>query len=275
MSLKEIQKRINRIWANQEKEIGVSIPDILRSLIENDMLAGINDKEALEDFESALPDYLRIYLIGLKARSLLEHQKEVPVISVKKRMYQKCFERRLRIVGFIIDRKLNLNNMIQRNLKIRGHIDWKQITNAWNKAYPYDRIQPEVLKVEFYRAKSEEYLRQVYLNKKDEEWNEVFASELKAWEPAIKELSEITLKIPSLSSDLELLQQGMAKLTEMAPALDDISKEIKGIALLPSAITSLSSALALYRENAVETIARFISVIEAVKKKKEKDEVPK
>jgi len=80
----------------------------------------------------------------------------------KTRVYQKCFDRRLRILIIIAIPCMSWDNLADRTFP--RIIDWERAVNLWNYLNPHDNMVKANLKSEFHQAKAEPYLREVFFD---------------------------------------------------------------------------------------------------------------
>jgi hypothetical protein len=167
------------VWLRKEKELGVRVPSELRSLVEQHYSEQVHNLVVeLRDFEDAVGDFIRRDLPTIvafaqgqaatpRAEALPQHTR----LRGRARMYRKPFERRLRIVDFVAQRAVPFAHLVRRELDTAGRqVDWKHVSDEWNKAYPDDTMSPERLRVMWERARREEYLRETYFDGKFRDW---------------------------------------------------------------------------------------------------------
>jgi len=145
--IEEVDKEKRAILANLGKKYGITIPSRGKETIDDkvgspnykDMDGDPDSREGyLRCYEECTTFYCEAYREG-QIRGNGRHRAN----REKKGSYQKPFERRLRLVEFVIARWA-------RNKDNR--FNWIQITSEWNKSFPIEQIKPEVLRVEYSRA---------------------------------------------------------------------------------------------------------------------------
>ena len=158
----EIQKFAERVWREKGEEHGFPCPPLLRRLVNpKDYFTGHHEDTERQDFRDAVDDYFRqqlpvIFHFATEFASAFvgEPEDEADGQHSGKRVYQKCFERRLRIFGFVAERALPPLGVLSGDFSpALQRIPWRQLCPAWNRAYPHDRMTPELLRVAYWRAK--------------------------------------------------------------------------------------------------------------------------
>jgi len=82
-----------------------------------------------------------------------------PLPKESRRTYQKCYERRLHLVSFVIDRvKISMYNLWFHNLHGKKRIPWQSLSAEWNRAFPFNRFTADSLRREYYRAIKEDQM---------------------------------------------------------------------------------------------------------------------
>ena len=217
MNSREIERRKKEIQAEVERELNLRrVPPVVYNFIDNEY-GIIQDIEDLEDYKATLKSHLMAYAMALSCNnSIIGPNKDMDKSSKIK--YQKCFERRLRLVTFISDKVLSLNNFIKGTLKPAKRINWKATTMEWNKKYPYDYMSTPSMKREYFRARDEHEIQQAYFNKKEEEFRVAMApliDEIKRGLKAYKE--RIKKYFPEVESIGDLI-----KASEQHPAFQGL-----------------------------------------------------
>jgi len=164
MKKEDFEKRKAALWTKWEKAERARFPEPLREKWEND--AGLMEGEteiALTDLNGIIEDRLRDFKY-IEITSYFSGRSK-PIGPNPKKRYQRCFEKRLYLVEFIMERYLSKANRERKSILLRKRIKWKQMCIEWNKAYPNDHMSPEVMKVKYYRAITEEDIQQEYLKR--------------------------------------------------------------------------------------------------------------
>jgi hypothetical protein len=180
MTEKEFREAVDDIWKQAEREHGIRrVAPELRLMLEQRCLGVDHGTEVdLRDFAQDVDDFIgqELPLImalvqRLAANPQAENLPERVKLRGRTRLYQKPFERRLRIVDFVAQRAVPFAHLVQRELDTAGRqVDWKNMSDEWNKAYPDDTMSPERLRVMWERARREEYLRETYFDGKFRDW---------------------------------------------------------------------------------------------------------
>jgi hypothetical protein len=168
--IKKIEILTREIWAKHEKTYGHRIMPEIRSIIENTLLQGIRDSEALDDLDSAIPDYLRLIDAAVNnspnSGNSSNVHRETELVTSKKR-YKKSFEKQLHLVSFVAEKFLTLSNLVHHSFTPHKRINWKLLCNEWNEKHPYDLTTLGVLKVHYYRAIADIDIRREYFLRKE------------------------------------------------------------------------------------------------------------
>ena len=156
MRKQEFISKKNAIWKNAEKKHNCKIPEFVRTLIENKLGdPGDEQQEYLDCLERQIDDDIKIFIQGINYGNN-KNGKQIDQQEVNnKQIYQKPFERRLRLVTFVSDKVLNFNDFNNQSLKPTKRINWKKINGMWNKEYPFDIMTIPVMKAEYFRARAE------------------------------------------------------------------------------------------------------------------------
>jgi hypothetical protein len=223
MKEKDFERRKRAIWAKHEKTFGQPIKPVIRNFIENGLLhLGFHDSDA-EDLDSLVPDYLR--LIALWVDNNLpggnSSRQSDTWDNIPKKRYQKCFERRLHLIGFVGKEFLNLNHLVDQSFTPHKRLKWGPICDKWNKAHPYDPMTSAVLKVEFYRAIAEKDIQREYFVRKEKEIADAMA-------PMMESLTRLTTSLqPGIEKIVESLIHSRNEFNFQIRALIDVLKAIK------------------------------------------------
>ncbi len=133
-----------RIWTEAEHKYRVVFGRAFRAHIEMDVwVNGADTGENEEYLKRKIDRYMkaiRLFRLSAKAKLPSEIDYRGP--------YQKCFERRLYMLSFIVKAKGGLE----------ARADWPRIADAWNAANPSDVIGPITLKREYYAAKNDKHV---------------------------------------------------------------------------------------------------------------------
>ncbi|HUU63190.1 MAG TPA: hypothetical protein VMX96_04630 [Dehalococcoidia bacterium] len=145
--LAEINKEKEAVLAKLGKEYEMNIPSRGREVIDSSVGPPSEDVDGDPDYRD---EYLERYeeVAGFYCRAFREGQardngRHHTATGEKRGQYQKPFERRLRLVEFVTARWARTKN---------NHFNWIQIASEWNKFFPIEQINPEVLRVEYSRA---------------------------------------------------------------------------------------------------------------------------
>jgi len=166
---KDFEKSKATLWAKWERDKGILIPDDFRKRCE-EAIGLVDEDVTLADLNDYVEDRFND-LEFLRAANYFSNRKKSKGSTPKKR-YQRCFEKRLYLVEFIMKRlsaitkrghKSILDVYIQR---LHKRIGWKQMCLEWNEKHPNDCMSPEVLKVRYYRAIAEEDVKREYLTRR-------------------------------------------------------------------------------------------------------------
>jgi len=196
--LKEI--RAIKRWA--EKELGGRLPSEFLSFVEEAVEEAFGEGEA--DFDGdpdAREEYVEIYrskmeqCVGVvKLSNQANRAVEAAVYfasrpSVEKqaptKRYQRCFEKRLHLVDFVLKRTLNLRSRKDDTIpawyhekffpNVKGYvkgptkrINWSVLASEWNEAHAHDLMQADTLKRDYYRAVCEADIQREYLHRQYE-----------------------------------------------------------------------------------------------------------
>ena len=161
---KDSEKRQAAMWASCEKKLGGTLPQDFRTYLEAEAGEGAADEDiALDDLNGLMKEFMhKVELANLqKYFSSRKKSKD----SASRKRYQRCFEKRLYIVSFIIGHRNPIIFEWPEAFALE-RFDWKQVCAKWNEAHPYDRMSPELLKVRYYRAIAEEDIQQEYLRRR-------------------------------------------------------------------------------------------------------------
>ena len=167
MKKEDFEKRKAALWTKREKAQGMPLSQDFRESFEAsvEVIAGEEDIY-LQDLDSLIGDFFE------HAARLTEYfsSRKKPKGSTLKKRYQRCFEKRLYLVEFVMGRHLfEVDQIIAKrgreSIDWRKRIDWKQMSVEWNEAHPNDHMSLEVLKVRYYRAIAEADIQQEYIER--------------------------------------------------------------------------------------------------------------
>ena len=132
-----------------------------------------DDDTSVADLDGMIGDFIVKWEI-LEPFAYFSSRKK-PKDSASGKRYQRCFEKRLYVVEFVMGRRLTIANWKRKSFALRKRINWKQICAEWNEAHPHDRMSPAVLKVKYYRAIAEKDIQQGYFDRKWDESRDLMA----------------------------------------------------------------------------------------------------
>lgn len=159
---RNFEKDKEAIWTRWEKALGMPLSQDFRDSIEAnvEVIAGEPDI-ALKDLDGLIKEFF-------DKRELLEYfsSRKKPKGSTPKKRYQRCFEKRLYLVEFVMGRRLPIASWLSKSFALRKRFNWKQICTEWNEAHPNDHMSLEALKVRYYHAITEEDIQQEYLKRR-------------------------------------------------------------------------------------------------------------
>lgn len=164
-----IARRSNPLRRKWERKLGQRLAEEFWQKCLEAVRDGPGDEEvALEDLESVVEQYIEVGLLLSFPTS-----RKPPRGSPPKKRYQRCFEKRLHVVEFVLFRRLSFGCLMPFladgsiiPLKPLKHFDWKWEAARWNEAHPHDHLTPDSLKVKFYRAVAEEDIQREYLERR-------------------------------------------------------------------------------------------------------------
>jgi len=178
---------VAQAWREVERAAGYECPPLLKRLVNTeDFFAPRTDVEREEeDLRGVLDDFMRdrlplvFYWSAEFASTFVEEAEgEASPPSERtdekrpgrRRVYQKPFERRVRILGFVAERVLHPLDLLTGRFGTTGRrIAWRELAPIWNKAFPYDAMTTEELRVAYWRAKRDNEVRRIYVRRKLQE----------------------------------------------------------------------------------------------------------
>ena len=223
---KDFEEREAAIWVKWERKWGRPIPQGFRERFKQNIEKTPGEEGIyLDDLDGLLRESFEMF----ELLDYFANRKKAKGSASGKR-YQRCFEKRLYLVEFVMDRRLTIANWNRRSFALRKRINWRELCEEWNKSHPNDPMSPEVLKVRYYRAIAEEDVKREYFARKDYEesiWWEGLVSEL------VREVEEGKTDISSL---LQRLPEGFGdrrfrKFESMKRFMSEHRNEIKALAL--------------------------------------------
>lgn len=149
---KDLEKKKDAVWKQWESKLGKRILPNVRARFEADLETDIDEEVYVADLDDLMKENLEKFKLLFDEREYFSHRKKPNVTSTKR--YQRCFERRVYLVKFIMGRNLATHNS--------KRINWKQLCIDWNEAHPNDTFHPKVIKVRYYRALAEPEIRKIY-----------------------------------------------------------------------------------------------------------------
>ena len=148
---KDFREAKDAIWAKWERKVRMPLPQEFRDEIERDLDRGPGDEDiTLADLDGLIWEFFD------KFERLEYLSSRKPKHSASSKRYHRCFEKRLYLVEFVMDRRLTIANWKRKSFALRKRINWKRVCAEWNKAHPHDPMSPATLKVRYYRAIAEE-----------------------------------------------------------------------------------------------------------------------
>ena len=171
-------------WKEVERVVGYECPPLLKRLVNTgDFFGpGTDVKREEKDLRGVLRDFMRDRLpvvfywsVEFVSTFIEETEGEASPPSEKadekrpgrQRVYQKPFERRVRILGFIAERVLHPLDLLAGRFGTAGRrIPWRELAPAWQEAFPHDPMTAEELRVAYWRAKRDGDVRQSYVSRK-------------------------------------------------------------------------------------------------------------
>jgi hypothetical protein len=159
-ALKELE---DELWPELEAEFGELISSSFRKLMRQQVIIRdtedcLNNMDGDPDGKAELIESIKVSIRerweAAKAYTASYFGQPIGTAPPKPRkIYRKCFERRLHLLDFVLKQKG----------RIRKRANWKAITAAWNKAHPFDTMDLPVLKVAFYHALKDGNVLQNYV----------------------------------------------------------------------------------------------------------------
>jgi hypothetical protein len=176
----EPRRQIDAVWRDAEKKHCVRVPPEFRRMVERRYFGDYHDWETqLGDFIDAVDDFIEneMPVILTYVRQQAASPRAIALGGGRahprgrSRIYQKPFERRLRIVDFVAQTEVPFPYLLQRRLDTGGRrIFWGPLSTEWNRTHPDDPLGREPLRVAYTRARNEPYLREVYFDRKFAAW---------------------------------------------------------------------------------------------------------
>ena len=158
---KDLKKGKAAVWAKWERKLGIRLPPEFRARLEEDAGEFPGDEDiTLNDLDGLIEEFFNKAEL-LKYFSSRKKSKG----STPKKRYQRCFEKRLYLVEFVMGRRLPIASWLSKSFALRKRFNWKQICAEWNEAHPNDHMSLEALKVRFYHAITEEDIQQEYIKR--------------------------------------------------------------------------------------------------------------
>jgi len=168
---------IDELWHHEQTVRGTLYPPLMRRTLEG-LTAGAPERfdwenyhdlkgliDAFEkDERAAWDEYALTQALQPRAEGLPEEVKSRGCVT--RGPNTKCRRRRLRLLTFVADRYLTAENFLERHLRFGRRIQWKkEIEPQWNAMYEQDRRTDTDLRVRYYEARREEYLRELYFDR--------------------------------------------------------------------------------------------------------------
>jgi hypothetical protein len=217
---RERQRFVDQVWREKEEEHGFPCPALLRRLVKpRDYLTGHHDEDTeRQDFRDGVDDCIEQQLpvifhfaAGFASAFVGEAEDEAEGQQSGKRVYQKCFERRLRIFGFVAERALPPLGVLRGDFRIAPkRMPWRELSAAWNRAFPHDPMTPELLRVAYWRAK-QAGLGEVYRRRQ------------------LQGLADMLASLPAFIRDLSIIDQVRHSRTGLS--LGEIRREVERLKL--------------------------------------------
>ncbi len=172
--VKDLKQKKDAIWAKWEREAGFPLAQPFRNAVEKQAgpYLGYDEDNWLIDLDGSILSAIEIVNSARPTSPTVSVPKGEP-----KKRYSKPFERRFHLVKFVVERLVRSSKVrygvedkrdIEKWLRLR--FNWQLIANEWNVAYPFERIKPEVLRVEYYRAVQDDNLVYQLIITKRIEW---------------------------------------------------------------------------------------------------------
>jgi len=168
---------IDELWHHEQTVRGTQYPSLMRRILErlaaeaperfdwenyHDLRGLIDAFE--KDERAAWDEYALTQALHPRAEGLPEEVKSRGCVT--RGPNTKCRQRRLRLLTFVADRYLTAENFLERHLRFGRRIQWKkEIEPQWNAMYEQDRRTDADLRVRYYEARREEYLRELYFDR--------------------------------------------------------------------------------------------------------------
>lgn len=142
----DLEKHKRAIWREFEKECDLPISNSARVAIEQGALGGVDNKDGLACLAGYLKDSTALTAY-IKYISESKNRQSNKSTESRKKRYEKPFKRRLYLVSFVSQRVKNLKRITRD--------ERERICREWNKLNPSDIMNPNVLRVEYQRAKKD------------------------------------------------------------------------------------------------------------------------
>ncbi|MGD0110761.1 MAG: hypothetical protein ABSD48_02745 [Armatimonadota bacterium] len=231
MTGNDFRRRLDAIWKLNERKHKIKpVARELRRMVERKYLTGVHDADdgLLADIEGGVVEFIQddlpVIVLWAQREAANPRAERLPdsvKLRGRTRRYQKPFERRLRIVDFVAQRQVPFAYLVQREFDTAGRrVDWKRMSDEWNKTHPDDKMDAEPLRVMYERAKREEYLRQMYFDRKFRDW----AKHAGALRPMLNWLEDAGLRpedvfVKAIAGQSTRLLEEARRLLERAQAL--------------------------------------------------------
>lgn len=148
------------VWQKVQSELHFYAPRKVKEQIEKNAGA-VHDEVGLEDYEGTVRDFMQVAKLCYESHYFNSHRSNT---SHPKKRYQRCFQKQLYVVDFVMSQRFPVVNGQVRPPSKR--INWKQTCEAWNRAHPNDPMSLDVLKVKFYRALASEDVKQEHFRRR-------------------------------------------------------------------------------------------------------------
>lgn len=175
MNLIKFNKLKKKVWDQVEADTALGFPLVqdYKDYIERTQVGDVKtyidgDPEGEEDYLETLRSVATIHVTAMKLQLGSKDKGKDEILSTSKQLLRGPFERRFRLVGFVIDCWERCH---------RSYIPWDFVVTEWNKANPYSPVvTKDTLERAYRRAVREDGIMIQLLIIKDSEHNESTSS---------------------------------------------------------------------------------------------------